>query len=105
MSTKIYFRLINLLTFCYILLNSQKSSVSFYIRKKGSPILVNLFPIVLYFKTYFYFTRATVSLQIASSSFVGITATLTLESGVEITVSSPRFLFASVSMEIPRYLK
>lgn len=36
-----------------------------------------------------YFTSATVSLAIASSSFVGITQTFTLESGVEITASSP----------------
>ena len=50
-----------------------------------------------------YFTSATVSLQIASSSFVGITATLTLESAVEITISSPRFPLASSSIAIPRY--
>ena len=38
---------------------------------------------------YTYFTNASVSLAIASSSLVGITSTLTLESGVEITISCP----------------
>lgn len=36
-----------------------------------------------------YFTKRTVSLQIANSSFVGTQSTVTLESGVEITFSSP----------------
>ena len=47
--------------------------------------------------------RATVSRQIASSSFVGTTQTLTFESGVEITMLSPRFEFASSSRVMPRY--
>lgn len=41
------------------------------------------------------YTSLTVSLAIASSSFVGITITVVLLSGVEITISSPRFAFAS----------
>lgn len=49
-----------------------------------------------------YFTRARVSLAIASSSFVGITITLTLESGVEITISFPLTLLASSSILMPR---
>ena len=49
-----------------------------------------------------YFTRAKVSLAIASSSFVGITITLTLESGVEITISFPLTLLASSSILMPR---
>ena len=49
-----------------------------------------------------FYTRATVSRQIASSSFVGITATFTLESGVEITISSPLCPFASLSSVTPR---
>ena len=47
------------------------------------------------------YTRATVSRQIASSSFVGITATFTLESAAEITQLSPLFAFASASRELP----
>ena len=49
-----------------------------------------------------YFTRARVSLAIASSSFVGITITLTLESGVEITISFPLTLLTSSSILMPR---
>lgn len=48
------------------------------------------------------YTSLTVSLAIASSSFVGITITVVLLSGVEITISSPRFAFASRSRRIPR---
>jgi len=47
--------------------------------------------------------RATVSRQIASSSFVGTTHTFTFESGVEMTMLSPRFEFASSSRVMPRY--
>lgn len=43
----------------------------------------------------FRYTKATVSLAIASSSFVGTTNTFTFESGVEISFSSPITLFAS----------
>ena len=46
-----------------------------------------------------------VSRAITSSSLVGITKTLTLESGVEIIISSPRLEFASLSIFTPRYQK
>lgn len=36
-----------------------------------------------------YFVRARVSLAMASSSFVGMTQTLTFESGVEMVISLP----------------
>lgn len=49
-----------------------------------------------------YFTRAIVSLAIASSSLVGTTNTLTLESGVEISLSTPLQLLSSSSMATPR---
>ena len=55
-----------------------------------------------FFVKFFYFTSATVSRQIASSSFVGITATFTLESAAEITQLSPLFAFASASRVMPR---
>ena len=55
-----------------------------------------------FFVKFFYFTSATVSRQIASSSLVGITATFTLESAVEITRSSPLWLFSSLSSFTPR---
>lgn len=46
-----------------------------------------------------YFCRiAMVSLAIINSSSVGITATVTLESAVEMTASSPRTLFFSGSI-------
>ena len=48
-------------------------------------------------------TSSTVSLAMTSSSFVGTTIIFTLESGVEITASLPRTLFASVSSRQPRY--
>ena len=47
-------------------------------------------------------TPATVSLAIASSSFVGITYTVTLELSVEILISSPFLSFAESSISIPR---
>ena len=50
-----------------------------------------------------YFVSANVSLAIASSSFVGINITHTFESGVEITVSSPRLELAASSNLTPRY--
>ncbi len=49
-----------------------------------------------------YFASLNVSLAIASSSFVGISITFTLESAVEITLLSPRTLLASSSMVTPR---
>lgn len=45
---------------------------------------------------------AFVSRAMTSSSFVGMTNTLTLESGVEIMMSSPRLLLASGSIVTPR---
>ena len=50
----------------------------------------------------YYFTNASVSLAIASSSLVGITSTLTLEPGAEITIYCPLFELASSSISIPR---
>lgn len=49
-----------------------------------------------------YFASLSVSLAIMSSSFVGTTSTLTFESSVEITVSSPLMEFFSGSMATPR---
>ena len=56
------------------------------------------------FAAYYLFAliTATVSRQIASSSFVGITQTATLESSVEIFTFSPRTLFRSSQSSIPR---
>ena len=50
-----------------------------------------------------YLVSAAVSCAIMSSSLVGMTQTVTLESGVEITTSSPRSLFFSGSSLTPRY--
>ncbi len=50
----------------------------------------------------FYLVSAAVSCAIMSSSLVGMTQTLTLESGVEMTTSSPRSLFFSASSFTPR---
>ena len=47
-------------------------------------------------------TMSRVSRAMTSSSFVGMTYTFTLESGVEIITSSPRFLLASGSTVTPR---
>ena len=47
-------------------------------------------------------TISLVSLAMTSSSFVGMTKTLTLESGVEIMTSSPRLELAASSMVTPR---
>lgn len=52
-----------------------------------------------------FYTSATVSLAIASSSLVGITRTFTLESLVVMMFSKPRFAFSSSSKVIPRYPK
>ena len=53
---------------------------------------------------YISFPRSVlISLAIASSSLVGITQTLTLESGVEITAGSPCvFALTSSSIVIPK---
>ena len=51
---------------------------------------------------YFAEAMSRVSRAITSSSLVGITKTFTLESGVEIMMSSPRFLLASSSTLTPR---
>ena len=56
-------------------------------------------------RSFFYLfalITATVSRQIASSSFVGITQTATLESSVEILTFSPRTLFRSSQSSMPR---
>ena len=50
----------------------------------------------------FYPQISFVSRAMTSSSFVGITKTLTLLSGVEIMMSSPRLLLASGSISTPR---
>ena len=50
-----------------------------------------------------YLVSAAVSCAIMSSSLVGMTQTVTLESDVEITTSSPRSLFFSGSSLTPRY--
>ena len=54
---------------------------------------------------YYYFylpTMSRVSRAMTSSSLVGMTKTLTLLSGVEIMISSPRLEFASSSISTPR---
>ena len=50
----------------------------------------------------FYLQISFVSRAMTSSSFVGITKTFTLLSGVEIMMSSPRLLLASGSISTPR---
>ena len=53
-----------------------------------------------------YFTNANVSLAIANSSFVGTTQSFTLESAVEIIISSPTaFSLAASSYFTPKYPK
>ena len=55
---------------------------------------------------YFFFsTSFIVSQAITSSSSVGITQTVTFESGVEMMVSLPRALLASASILMPRNSK
>ena len=59
------------------------------------------------FKSQDFFQPAIsfVSRAITSSSFVGITNTFTLLSGVEMQISSPLLELASSSISTPRYLK
>lgn len=71
--------------------------------KRVPPRILRIFSIILYvfqssdsgFGRGTYLTSATVSRQIISSSFVGMTQTSTLESSVEIFTFSPRMLFFS----------
>ena len=89
---------------CLLSAFQKYSALDTHSKSGGFPPLLSIIKNTYSFAIYTY-TRATVSRQIASSSFVGITATFTLESGVEITMSSPLLLFASASNLIPKYPK
>lgn len=56
-------------------------------------------------KRGYFCSKFMVSLAIISSSSVGITHTVTFESGVEMIASSPRTLLASASIFTPKKLK
>ena len=75
----------------------RAASSFFRTKKRSEKCFSDLF---LHAETQAMMSR--VSRAMTSSSLVGITKTLTLESGVLISISSPRFLLASSSIFTPR---